>query len=97
MSICIWSALHFGIPITRQSFTSRIGPSALWIFIALNAPEVLLYGAVHERVEASYLMEIATEYLPSQPVKPGTLARIYRYITRQKTMDDHDVSILYNL
>jgi len=77
MTICIWSAVHYGIPITRQSFICYILYSARWMLIALFAPEVLLYGAVCERIDAGHLVKTATEYLPSQPAKPGKLIRFY--------------------
>jgi len=58
--------------------------------VALLAPEVLLYLALTERVDATKLMKAA---LASHPrlAKPGMLARVYNYI-RAKLKD---VSVPY--
>jgi hypothetical protein len=53
--------------------------------IALLAPEVLLYLAINERVNAARLMKTAQKFHPGL-VKPGMLSRVYRYI-RAKLKD----------
>jgi len=58
--------------------------------VALFAPEVLLYLAINERIDATKLMKRALEFHP-RLAKPGMLARVYNYI-RAKLKD---VSIPY--
>jgi len=47
--------------------------------IALLAPEVVLYLAIIERIEATYLMKKALEFHP-RLAKPGMLVRVYQSI-----------------
>jgi len=53
--------------------------------IALLAPEVLLYLAINERIDATTLMKRTLEFHP-RLAKPGMLARVYNY-TRTKLRD----------
>lgn len=64
------------------------------MFIAVIAPEALLYIAIHQRIDAGALEKKAVKSLPSQQrAKPGMLARIYRYILGQ--VRSVDVSTRY--
>jgi len=60
------------------------------VVIALLAPEVLLYLAINERVDATKLMRTALAFHP-RLAKPGMLARVYNYL-RAKLKD---VSVPY--
>src|SRR5258708_30692369 len=66
MLICIWGTVHFNIPTTRHSLIHRLLLQAAWMFIALIAPEALLYIAVHQRIDAGTLQRKAMKCLPSQ-------------------------------
>ena len=89
MIICTWGTVHFSIPTTRHSLIHRLLLQAAWMFIALIAPEALLYIAIHQRIDASALEKKAMKYLPSQQrAKPGMLARIFKYILGQGTSVD---------
>ena len=59
------------------------------MFIALIAPEALLYISIHQRIDAGALEKKAMKCLPSQQrAKPGMLARIYKYIFGQVKLVD---------
>ena len=87
MIICIWSTLHFNIPIKRYTATRRFFIQVSWMFIALLAPEVLLFLAINERINAGILLR---KVLKSHPhlVKPGMLAGVCDWIRgRVKSKD----------
>ena len=63
MIICVWNTLHFNIPTTRYRRTHRIFLRVFWMFIALLAPEVVLYIAINQRIDASSLAKQAKKYL----------------------------------
>ena len=90
--ICIWSTVHFNIPVKRYTVTRRCFTQVSWMFIALLAPELLLYLAINERITAGVLLE---KVLNSHPhlAKPGMLARLYSWI-RGRT-EPKDVSAQY--
>ena len=76
--ICVWSTLHFNIPIRRHTATRRVFIHVSWMVFALLAPEVLLYLAVNERIMAGALLKRVLKLHPDLE-KPGMLARMYNY------------------
>ena len=74
--ICIWSTLHFNVPIKRYTATRRFFLQVSWMFIALLAPELLLYLAINERITAQVLLNKVLKF-HSYLGKPGMLARMY--------------------
>ena len=88
--ICVWSTLHFNIPPNPHTPIRRVFLRVSWVVIALLAPEVLLYLAINERVDATKLMRTALAFHP-RLAKPGMLARVYNYL-RAKLKD---VSVPY--
>ena len=74
MIICIWSTLHFDIPITRHSRPYRSLLRVSWMLPALLAPEALLFAAIHQRIDAGSVAKKAIQYLPSRQAKPGMSA-----------------------
>lgn len=92
--ICIWSTLHFDIPITRQSRTQRLFLHVPWGLVALLAPEALLCAAIHQRIDAGVLAKQALQYLPSQQLtKPGRLACVLNYILRRRKSGEVSTNI----
>ena len=83
--ICVWSALHFDIPITRLTPTHQFVIHVSWMVVALVAPEVLLCAAINQKVDAEILMKRAVEHLPL--VKPGIFARLFHYAPRQAKLE----------
>ena len=79
--ICVWSALHFDIPITRLTPTHQFFIHVSWLVVALIAPEVLLCAAIDQRVDAEILMKTAVEHFPL--AKPGIFARLFHYTPRR--------------
>src|SRR5258706_10309301 len=77
--ICIWSTLHFNIPIRRYTATRRFFLQVSWMILALLAPEVLLYLAINERITATLLLKQVLKFHPHL-AKPGMLAHIYNWI-----------------
>ena len=77
--ICIWSTLHFNIPIKRYTDTRRFFLQVSWMIVALLAPEVLLYLAINERITAGILLKKVLKYHPHL-AKPGILARMHNWI-----------------
>ena len=77
--ICVWSTVHFNVPRKRLTNTRRFFIQAAWMLIALLAPEVLLYFAIEERIDAGFLMKKVREYHP-ELVKPGMTDCIRNYI-----------------
>src|SRR5258706_9415343 len=78
--ICIWSTLHFNIPVRHYSATHRFFLQVSWMFIALIAPEVLLFLAINERIDAVTLLKKALEFHPHL-AKPGILFGMYSWIS----------------
>ena len=77
--ICIWSTLHFNIPIRRYTATRRLFVQVFWMFIALLAPELLLFLAINEMVTARNLLKKVLKFHPHL-AKPGMLASMYNWI-----------------
>ena len=77
--ICIWSTLHFNIPIRRYTATRRFFLQVSWMFIALLAPELLLYLAINETSTARSLLKKVLKFHPHL-AKPGMLASMYNWI-----------------
>src|SRR5258706_1375914 len=77
--ICIWNTVHFSIPIRRLTVTRRFFLQAIWMFIALLAPEILLYLAIHERIAAGILLKKVLKFHPHL-TKPGLFTRMYNWI-----------------
>jgi len=85
--ICIWSTLHFNIPTMRCTVTRRFFTQVLWMFIALLAPEYLLYLAIIERVNAGILLRKVLKFHPHLAT-PGMLVGVYNWIRgRVKSKD----------
>jgi len=57
MIICVWSALHLSVPARRHTPTRRLFLLVFWMVLALLAPEVLLFLAMCERMDAASLMK----------------------------------------
>jgi hypothetical protein len=83
--ICIWSTLHFNIPIIRCTTTRRFFFQVTWMFIALLAPEFLLYLAINERINAGTLLKKVHKFHPHLK-KPGMLTCIYNWIRGRVTV-----------
>lgn len=79
MIICVWSTLHFNIPTRRYTSTRRFFLEIAWMLLALLAPEVLLYLAINERINAGLLLKRALQFHPHL-AKPGMVTRLYAYI-----------------
>jgi hypothetical protein len=89
MLVCVWSAVHLDIPNKRHSFSRRLLTRVFWMVAALFAPELLLYLAINQMVNAYHLETEATKYLRSQPVAgPGMFSRACNYILRREKVDD---------
>ena len=77
--ICIWSTLHFSVPAKRYTTTHRFFVQVFWMFIALLAPELLLYLAINERIMAGVLLKKVLKFHPHL-AKPGMFTRMYNWI-----------------
>ena len=77
--ICIWSTIHFNIPTRRHTPTRRFFLQMFWMFIALLAPEFLLFLAINERISANTLLKKVLKFHPHLD-KPGMLAGVYNWI-----------------
>ena len=85
--ICVWSTLHFNVPSSRPTATRRLFLQVSWMVFALLAPEILLYLAVNQRIEAGALLKQVLKLHPHLE-KPGMLARMYNYFCgRAKSKD----------
>ena len=76
--VCVWSTLHFNTPTSRYTAARRVFVQVSWMLFALLAPEVLLYLAVNERINAGALLKGVLKHHPHL-AKPGMLARMYNY------------------
>jgi len=74
--ICVWSTLHFNIPSRPHTPIRRFFLQVPWVVVALLAPEVLLFMALSERIDATALMKSALEFHPCL-AKHGMHARVY--------------------
>ena len=79
MIICVWSTLHFDVPIRRYTVTRRFFLQMSWMIITLLAPEVLLCLAITERVQAGALVKKVLKFHPHL-AKPGMFTRMYNWI-----------------
>ena len=86
MIICIWSTLHFNIPAKRYTATRRFFIQVPWMFLALLAPELLLFLATNERIMAGAWLKKMLRLHP-QLAKPGMLARMYNWIRGARSKD----------
>ena len=77
--ICVWSTLHFNIPIRRFTATHRFLLQVSWMFIALLAPEFLLFLAINEMFMARALLREVLKFHPHL-AKPRKLAGMYSWI-----------------
>jgi len=77
--ICLWSTLHFNIPTRRFTATRRFFIQVSWMFLALLAPEFLLYTAINERINAGILLRKALKFHPHL-AKPGMLVGVCNWI-----------------
>jgi len=77
--ICIWNTVHFNIPIRRYTVTRRFFLQVSWMFLALLAPEVLLYLAIIEKLTAQTLLEKTLKFHPHL-AKPGVFTSMYNWI-----------------
>ena len=71
--------MHFNIPAKRYTTTRRFFIQVSWMFIALFAPEVLLYLAISERIAAGVLLGKVLKFHPHL-AKPGMFTRMYNWI-----------------
>ena len=85
--ICIWSTLHFNIPIRRYTITRRFFLQVLWMILTLLAPEGLLYLAFNERMTAGILLEKVRKHHPHL-IKPGLRARMEDWISGRVKWQD---------
>ena len=85
--ICIWSTLHFNIPIRRYTATRRFLIQVSWMFIALLAPEFLLFLAITERSNAGILLRKVQKFHP-RLVRPGMLVRVHNWIRERVKSKD---------
>ena len=85
--ICVWSALHFPIPTTRATATRRVFFRASWMVFALLAPEILLYFAIVERINAGRLLKRVLKLQPDL-AEPRMLARMYNYFCGRGKLKD---------
>ena len=90
--ICTWSTLHFNIPKRRYTVTRRFVVQAIWMFIALLAPEFLLFLSINERIKAGILLKKVLEFHPHL-AKPGMFTRMYDWIRGRA--ESKDVSAQY--
>jgi hypothetical protein len=91
ITISIWSAVHLDIPDKRDSSTRRFLIRVAWMFVALLAPEFLLFLAINQSIDAHTLQTRAAEFFHSRPMAPrGIFARGFHYILRRAK--PHDVS-----
>ena len=72
--ICIWSTLHFNIPIRRYTATRRFFLQLFWMILALLAPELLLFLAINERISAGILLKKVLGFHPHL-AEPGMFDR----------------------
>ena len=77
--IFIWSALHFNVPIKRYTNTRRFFYHVSWMFMTLFVPEILLFLATNESINASIFLKKVLKIHPHL-AKPGMLARMYNWI-----------------
>ena len=92
--ICIWSTLHFNIPIRRYTATRRLFLQVSWMIIALLGPELLLYLAINEMITARILLKQVLKFHPHLAT-PGMLARMYKWIRGRA--EPKEVSTLLSL
>ena len=98
--ICVWSTIHLNIPSRRHSPTCRFFLQFGWMVVALFAPEVLLYLAINEWINATALVKRTLAFHPHL-AKPGMLARVYNYIRELNRVYNYtrawlkDVSVPY--
>jgi len=90
MIICIWSTIHFNVPIKRYTATRRFFLQVFWMLIALLVPEILLYLAMYESINAGILLRKALKFHPHL-AKPGALSRVYSWIRGR--VKSNDVSV----
>ena len=77
--ICVWSTVHFNVPRRRLTNTRRFFLQVTWVLFALLAPEVLLYHAINERIDAGFVLGKVLESHP-EIVNLGMTARMRNYI-----------------
>ena len=77
--ICIWSAVHYNIPIRRYTDTRRFFLQASWMLIALLGPEVLLFLAINESITAHNLLEEVRKVHPDL-AEPRMFTRMYNWV-----------------
>ena len=80
--ICTWSTLHFNIPTRRYTIIRRAIMQVSWMFIALIAPEFLLFLAINERISAGFLRKEVLRLHPDLAM-PGMFTRVYNWIRRR--------------
>ena len=87
--ICVWSALHFNVPIKRYTGTRRLFYHVSWMFMVLLVPEILVFLAINERINASILLDKVLAMHPHL-ARPGMLARLSNW--RRGRAEPKDVS-----
>ena len=66
------------------------------MFIALLAPEVLLYLAIHERIKAVVLLKKVLKFHPHL-AKPGVFTRMYHWIRGRAEPKDVSAQCQYHV
>jgi hypothetical protein len=99
MIICVWSTVHFNIPIIRHSLAFNLFLRVGWMLISLIAPEALFFAAINERIDAGVLVKNAVKCLPSEELaNPGMLARAYNYsLGRARSKDVSTTNQTYRI
>jgi hypothetical protein len=69
---CIYTALHLNVP-TRSGLANTIAYKGKWVVIGLIAPELVLYLAISQFLEARALVRNLNRLLDERKPKPGDL------------------------
>ena len=77
--VCTWNNPHLNIPTKRYSAIRRLIIQVSWTLVAFCAPELLLFLAINELVNASTLLKAVLDVHPHL-AEPGMFARMYLYL-----------------
>lgn len=58
---CVYTALHLNLPKRGAGFWGLVREKCIWVFISLIAPELVLYSACSQFIEARSLAEFLSE------------------------------------
>lgn len=68
---CVYTALHLNIPEPGAGFLRLLRTKCIWVVVALIAPEVALFYAFSQYLEARHLAKTLHEYHVEQRRAPG--------------------------